>query len=136
MRFLVVLVAMVVGAAAAPAGAHEWYSGLRSPSGTPCCNDRDCRAVEYRVNPDTGNEEIRANGTWHPVEYDKVLPIFPPDGGSHACWNNSIGKPRFRCIMLPGMAALDPPAGDGPIHHHAGRDQPPGDEAEVRPLAG
>ncbi|HEX2218436.1 MAG TPA: hypothetical protein VHG35_06500, partial [Gemmatimonadales bacterium] len=76
-----------------------------------------------------------ANGAWHPVEYDKVLPIFPPDGGSHACWNNSIGKPRFRCIMLPGMAALDPPAGDGPIHH-AELGEPLGDGVGVRPLVG
>ena len=71
MRSLVVLVAMIVATAASalPAASHEWYTGLRSPSGAPCCNERDCRPVAYRINRDTGREEIQANGTWYPVEY-------------------------------------------------------------------
>ena len=110
MRSLVVLVAMIVATAAStsPAGSHEWYTGLRSPSGAPCCNERDCRPVAYRINRDTGLEEIQANGTWYPVEYDKVLPFSSPDGGYHACWGDAVGRPDFRCIMLPGMASLPP----------------------------
>jgi hypothetical protein len=84
-------VAMIV-ATAAPVGSHEWYTGLRSPSGADCCNERDCRPVAYRVNHDTGREEIQANGAWYPVEYDKVLPFSSPDGNYHACgamrWEN------------------------------------------------
>jgi hypothetical protein len=108
MRSLVVLVAMIVATAASafPAGSHEWYTGLRSPSGALCCNERDCRPVAYRVNRDTGREEIRANGAWYHVEYDKVLPFSSPDGGYHACWGNAAGRPDFRCIMFPGMASL------------------------------
>jgi hypothetical protein len=80
MRSLVVLVAMIVATAASalPAGSHEWYTGLRSPDGMSCCNERDCRPVAYRVNRDTGREEIQANGAWYPVEYDKVLPFSSP----------------------------------------------------------
>jgi hypothetical protein len=107
MRPLVVLVAIIVGTAT-PVESHEWYMGLRSPSGAVCCNERDCRPVAYRVNHDTGQEEIRANGAWYPVEYDKVLPFSAPDGNFHACWSNALGKPEFRCIMLPGMASLPP----------------------------
>lgn len=105
------LLAAIVAVTLAPAGAHahDWYSGLHSPSGELCCNARDCRPVPYRTNPATGREEIRANGAWHPIEYDKVLPLAPPDGGFHACWSNPTGTPRFRCIILPGMAALEPP---------------------------
>jgi hypothetical protein len=108
MRSLVVLVVMIVAtlASALPASSHEWYTGLRSPSGMLCCNERDCRPVAYRVNHDTGREEIQANGAWYPVEYDKVLPFSSPDGNYHACWGNAVGKPDFRCIMLPGMASL------------------------------
>jgi hypothetical protein len=105
MRSLVVLVAIIV-ATAAPVGSHEWYTGLRSPSGADCCNERDCRPVAYRINRVTGREEIQANGAWHPVEYDKVLPFSSPDGEYHACWGNVAGRPDFRCIMLPGMASL------------------------------
>ena len=63
------------------------------------------------INPDTGREEIKANGAWHPVEYDKVLPFSPPDGAYHACWSNAAGSPNFRCIMLPGMAFIAPSKG-------------------------
>jgi hypothetical protein len=110
MRSLVALIAVIVAPAAfsVPAVAHEWYTGLRSPDGMSCCNERDCRPVAYRINPDTGREEINANGAWHPVEYDKVLPFSSPDAGSHACWGEAAGRPIFRCIILPGMASLAP----------------------------
>ena len=55
----------------------------------------------------TGREEIEANEAWWPVEYDKVLPFFSPDGSAHACWIGPWGKPFFRCIILPGMASLE-----------------------------
>jgi hypothetical protein len=108
MLSLIALVAVLVatGASALPAESHEWYTGLRSPSGAPCCNERDCHPVAYRVNHDTGREEIQANGAWYPVEYDKVLPFSSPDGGYHACWGKAVGRPDFRCIMLPGMVSL------------------------------
>jgi hypothetical protein len=113
MRLVGILIAMIVAPAAfsVPASAHEWYTGMRSPDGTPCCNERDCHPVEYRINPDTGREEINANGTWHPVDYDKVLPFSSPDGASHACWGEAAGRPVFRCIILPGMASLAPSEG-------------------------
>jgi hypothetical protein len=68
MRLLVALIAVIVAPVAfsVSAVAHEWYTGLRSPSGAPCCNERDCRPVAYRINPDTGREEINANGVWYP----------------------------------------------------------------------
>ncbi|MGH6897705.1 MAG: hypothetical protein ACREJ5_14370 [Geminicoccaceae bacterium] len=109
MRFVVLVAMMVATAASAfPAGSHDWYTGLRSPDGMSCCNERDCRPVAYRINRDTGREEIQANGAWYPVEYDKVLPFSSPDGGYHACWGNAAGRPDFRCIILPGMAFIAP----------------------------
>jgi hypothetical protein len=113
MRLVVILIAMTVALAAfsVPARAHEWYTGLRSPDGMSCCNQRDCRPVAYRINPDTGREEINANGAWYPVEYDKVLPFSSPDGDSHACWGEAARRPVFRCIILPGMAFLAPSEG-------------------------
>jgi hypothetical protein len=104
-----VLIAVLVLAVPGPAaGAHEWYRGLQSPSGIPCCDERDCRSVAYRLNSLTGQEEILANGIWWPVEHDKVLPMSAPDGGAHACWGNLRGKPFFRCIIIPGQASLGP----------------------------
>jgi hypothetical protein len=110
-----VVVLVAIAASALPAESHEWYAGLRSPSGMPCCNERDCHPVAYRVNHDTGHEEIQANGAWYPVEYGKVLPFSSPDGGYHACWGNATGRPDFRCIILPGMASVPPSKGPAQI---------------------
>ena len=99
---LYVLTAMLI-AAAAPSlgGAHDWYTGLRSPTGIECCGERDSRPAGI------------SDEAWRPVEYDKVLPFPSPDGGAHACWGDPWGgkKPAFRCIILPGTAALDRPEG-------------------------
>ena len=64
MLLSVALSVMLVATAASalPAKSHEWYAGLRSPSGMPCCNERDCHPVASRVNHDTGREDIQANG--------------------------------------------------------------------------
>jgi hypothetical protein len=117
MPSLVALIVVLVATAASalPAESHGWYAGLRSPSGMPCCNERDCRPVASRVNHDTGREEILANGAWYAVEYGKVLPFSSPDGGYHACWGNAAGRPNFRCIILPGMASLAPSEGSARI---------------------
>jgi hypothetical protein len=117
MRSLIALVVVLVATAgsALSAESHEWYGGLRSPSGMPCCNERDCHPVASRVDRDTGGEEIQANGAWYPVEYGKVLPFSSPDGGYHACWGNAVGRPNFRCIILPGTASLAPSEGSAPI---------------------
>jgi hypothetical protein len=53
-----------------------------------------------------GGKGSRRTERWYPVEYEKVLPFSSPDGNYHACWSNALGKPDFRCIMLPGMASL------------------------------
>ena len=109
---VVVLVAIV--ASALPAGSHDWYTGLRSPSGAPCCNERDCRPVAYRINPVTGREEILANGAWYPVEYDKVLPFSSPDGDYHACWATRREYLTFVASCFPAWHP-SPPRSCGPL---------------------
>ena len=108
MRPSPVLIVLLVAAAPPPTGAHDWYTGLRSPRGTDCCGGRDCRPVPYRMNAGAGREEIEANGAWWPVEPDKVLAFPSPDGSAHACWLGPKGRPAFLCIVLPGMAGLEP----------------------------
>ncbi len=113
MRLHILTVICIATAAPSLGGAHGWYTGLRSPTGVECCGGRDCRPVPFRLNPDTRQEEIEANEAWRPVEHDKVLPFPSPDGVAHACWGDPWGgkKPVFRCIILPGTAALDRPEG-------------------------
>jgi hypothetical protein len=106
MRLSIVIMLLVV-VTPLPSYAHDWYTGLHSPKGVDCCGGQDCRPVPYRLNAETGREEIEANEAWWLVEYDKVLPFSAPDGLAHACWIGPWGKPFFRCIILPGMAELE-----------------------------
>jgi hypothetical protein len=122
------LSALLAATFVSPASAHSWYTGLRSPSGIPCCNDRDCRPVDYRLNAQTGHEEVQANGGWYPIEQDKVLAYSSPDGNAHACWGNQLGKPAFLCIILPGMAQLDRPGSQSRL---AGTDLASGESWQV-----
>jgi len=110
MLLLVALSVMLVATAASalPAESHEWYAGLRSPSGMPCCNERDCRPVASPVNHDTRREEIQANGAWYPVEYGKVLPFPSPDGGYHAWGATRREDPTFAASSFPAWP-LSPP---------------------------
>jgi hypothetical protein len=62
-----------------------------------------------RLNADSGREEIKAEGRWWPIYRDNVLTLPTPDGNARACWSGPGSRPRFRCIILPGMARLDGP---------------------------
>lgn len=48
--------------ASATADAHDWCSNLVSPTGVPCCNDRDCRPVDSRYNPESRRLELGIDG--------------------------------------------------------------------------
>jgi hypothetical protein len=99
-------VALVLGLLSSPAAAHEndWYGSLRSPTGIPCCSNKDCRRLDACTLPD-GKQGVAANGGCWPIPYDKVLPgLSSPDGEMHGCFPNSAGKPVWLCFVLPGAA--------------------------------
>jgi hypothetical protein len=93
--------------AAAPAQAHDWYTGLMNRQGVSCCNDRDCHPVDS-CRLSSGAEGIHVLGMCRPIPWDLVLSVPSPDGRHHACWwtfNGPYGpEPRFRCIILAGGA--------------------------------
>ena len=95
------LILFVLLAAAAPAGAHDWYTGLRNRSGISCCEDKDCRPVGLCVLPDR-KEGLLIEGICRPIPWDKVLNVASPDGGAHACWQPFGHPPAVRCVILPG----------------------------------
>ena len=69
-----------------PVEVHGWFGGLRAPDGQPCCGLDDCRAVPYRRNASTGQEEVQVNGEWWHVDPAKILFQPAPDGQVYACW--------------------------------------------------
>jgi hypothetical protein len=86
------------------AAAHDWYSGLRSPDGVSCCNQRDCHELDWsqvRRAPD-GELELLIEGRWLHVPFRAVLSIKSPDGHVHACW--PAGSERLVCVILPPEA--------------------------------
>src|SRR5262245_46735141 len=97
------LILLVLLAAAPPAWAHSWYTGLRNRSGVDCCGDWDCRPVGLCVLPDR-KEGLVIQGICRPIPWDKVLPLPSPDGSAHACWEPFGRPPPVRCVILPGEA--------------------------------
>ena len=92
----------------APAAAHDWYEGLSSPGGEPCCTDRDCQAVDHRLDPATRRLEVGIEGVWVPVDPARLVSVPSPDGAAHACferrWTRNRMTPVVRCVILPGEA--------------------------------
>jgi len=87
--------------------AHDWYTGLTSPAGEPCCSGRDCEPADHRYDRATGRLEVEIAGTWVPVDSRAVLSVPAPDGRAHVCWwrhwtiSGSM-TPEIRCVILPG----------------------------------
>ena len=92
----------------APVGAHGWLTGLTSPGGELCCDDRDCPAVDHRYSREAGQLEVLIDGRWIAVDPATLVPIPTPDGQAHACygrsWTNNVMTPVVRCVILPGEA--------------------------------
>jgi hypothetical protein len=85
-RALVLAAPLLAGSAGA--AGHEWYTGLRIPSGPlagrPCCGGQDCRRTEYCVLP-SGRQGIVSRFGCVAIPWSRVLGIVSPDGAPHLC---------------------------------------------------
>ena len=81
---------------ATAAQSHEWYTGLRAPDGTTCCNGADCEPVEpCWIN---GQPGVHIAGQCRSYKAERVLPQSSPDGQTHACyWGGEV-----RCVIQGG----------------------------------
>jgi hypothetical protein len=98
------LIVLAASALPIPAAAHDWYTGLRAPDGSLCCNQRDCHKLDWsqvRRTPD-GELELLIEGHWLSVPFQAILSIKSPDGHVHACW--PAGGERIRCVIVPPEA--------------------------------
>jgi len=43
----------------------------------------DCRPTQSRIIGD--HYEVKVDGVWTPVPYDKINNVVAPDGGAHVC---------------------------------------------------
>jgi hypothetical protein len=47
--------------------------------------------------------EVKVDGAWTPVPYDKINNVIAPDGGAHVCAPRQVGpnKGVIFCVILP-----------------------------------
>src|SRR5262249_62377476 len=47
--------------------------------------------------------EVKVDGVWTPVPYDKINNVVAPDGGAHVCAPRQVGQNKgvLFCVILP-----------------------------------
>ena len=105
----IAIILATTGAQAAPPDAvrpevRDWIRSLTDPEGgAPCCDESDCRLVDFRANG-TGYEVLIAE-RWLKVPRWVLLPPRPnPSGRAVACYvfdKTGLDGVRFFCF-LPG----------------------------------
>jgi hypothetical protein len=78
-------------------GHDKWHQGFysklkRNDGRGSCCNLMDCRPTQSRMVGD--HYEVKVDGVWTPVPYDKINNVVPPDGGAHVCARDSWVQTR------------------------------------------
>jgi hypothetical protein len=70
---------------------------LPRPLGRPLHLTR-CRKTFF-----TADYEVKLDGEWTPVPYDKINNVVAPDGGAHVCAPRQVGqnKGAIFCVILP-----------------------------------
>jgi hypothetical protein len=78
-------------------GHEKWHRDFRGS----CCNLMDCRPTQSRMVGD--HYEVKVDGAWTPVPYDKINNAVAPDGGAHVCAPRQVGpnKGVLFCVILP-----------------------------------
>lgn len=91
-----ILLLGLVAALPPPAGAHDPYAPYRTPRGSPCCNDDDCRPLADGdvATLDTGYF-IRSRGEFVPNR--EAQP--GPDDRYHLCTYANVRM----CFLLPRL---------------------------------
>jgi hypothetical protein len=87
-------------------GHDKWHQGFysklkRNDGQGSCCSLMDCRPTQSRMVGD--HYEVKVDGIWTPVPYDKINNVVAPDGGAHVCAPRQVGpnKGVIFCVVLP-----------------------------------
>ena len=111
MAFL--LAGVMTGPAAAQQSGHDQhhsiYEAWQRPDGKgSCCNNFDCRPVQFRDGADGIEIKIdELGGAWHKAPMQSILPFGSFNAEAHACYKivgcRSPGgcQPHFFCVVLP-----------------------------------
>jgi hypothetical protein len=73
---------------------------IRPDTGNPCCSSGDCRPTSGRMAKD--HYEVKVNGEWVPVPWNKIVKETAPDQGYHVCAPSFFSQPhQLFCVVLP-----------------------------------
>jgi hypothetical protein len=85
---------------------HKWHEGFysklqRNDGQGSCCSLMDCRPTQSRMVGD--HYEVKVEGDWTPVPYDKINNVVAPDGGAYVCAPRQVGRNKgvLFCVILP-----------------------------------
>jgi hypothetical protein len=112
---------MIALTLAAPASAHEWYTGQANQEGVSCCGGNDCASGTWspRLGPDGIWEITITPGThpkvtvekygttprtyrlWNSEHTTRGNPGISPDGFVHACIIDGDSD-RLMCLFIGG----------------------------------
>ena len=72
---------------------------IRPDTGNPCCSNGDCRPTSGRMVGD--HYEVKVNGTWVPVPWNKIVKETAPDLGYHVYAPSFFSQPhQLFCVVL------------------------------------
>lgn len=102
------LCAALLGVATGARG-HDGYTDWKRPDGGgSCCNNIDCRPVEWEFRRGEDGRSvlwIAPGGVWMPADPAAMLSLPSNDGTAHACFMWVNGRPKPHCIQQPGGAS-------------------------------
>jgi hypothetical protein len=83
-------------------GYDKWHQGFysklkRNDGRGSCCNLIDCRPTQSRMVGD--HYEVKVDGQWMPVPYDKINNVVAPDGGASRLRSDTDRSQQGRSIL-------------------------------------
>lgn len=83
---------------------REWFKGVRSPSGVPCCDIADGHRAQFEVR---GAEfYVKIENEWVPVPPEAIIKGAKNPTGDAVVWfSHYEGSPIYiRCFVLPELS--------------------------------
>jgi hypothetical protein len=87
-------------------GHDKWHQGFysklkRNDGQGSCCNLMDCRPTQSRMVGD--HYEVKVDGAWTPVPYDKINNVVAPDGGADSASGHPV---RANVVSISSILPL------------------------------
>lgn len=82
---------------------REWFKGVKSQHGVPCCDIADGHRTDYDMRKD--QYWVPINGDWMPVPPDAVLDTVGNPVGDAVVWYSIYGDHVVIRCFVPGSGA-------------------------------